>query len=797
MDFRKLGIWILFIGLLFGVSQALPATAQGETPLCVEDGLPRHERWLMGLPCLPVMTPSSAPAPASSMGVASDQITGVVPSLADYTYLVFTSFRDGNLEIYGTTTPWDEDGIQAPTRMTTHLLVDYRPRMRPGSTQVLFASNRTGNYEVYLMDWGGSNLKQLTFSKGYDSEPAWSPDGSQIAFVSEIDANQEIMVMNADGTNLRRLTNNPTADFHPNWSPDGSRLVWVRALQDANYGVIYTMNADGSNQTAITGGLYWAENPEWSKDGTQIAFDYDKNGDRDLDLVKINVGGSSIDTILDGSGVDYLAGSWTGLLNKELLYTKISYLGGGSFSACAGVYNLVTHSSSCLGSSYLDWYPDAALVDMSVPETYVLALPEYLRAGEGVTVVGKDPGLAGIYALYAQYRYGVDGEWQDLGVSFYETRHTFPYWGQPGDTVYFRSRGLDWAENLEPYPAGDGDAQSMVYAWQLDGKVTDNRAAGIPDAQAFTGPVFADQDNADSYGQFHRYVPTSAVSVALSQDGYAALPDTALFSRGDLAYSWVLPPQDNQVINSDFEAGLEGWTVLGDPGVSIDASIVHSGYAAVSLGMADNETADEPSTGTGEVQQSLASSISQAMVISDTMHQPTLSFFLLGYQEGSGSEFDLRVNDTLVYSATVVPVAWEHAWVDLAPWSGQAVTVTFTVSSDPELGFLQLHLDDISLGSWLSPVVEQVSPAEVEAGTDITLTITGQNFIATPKVQIGATLFSDVTYVDEHTLQLTVTAGLAPGLYEVRVINPGGQAGVWQERLQVGEVLYLPTVWKN
>ena len=35
----------------------------------------------------------------------------------------------------------------------------------------------------------------------YDWRPTWSPDGSKIAFASERDGNYEIYVMNADGSN--------------------------------------------------------------------------------------------------------------------------------------------------------------------------------------------------------------------------------------------------------------------------------------------------------------------------------------------------------------------------------------------------------------------------------------------------------------------------------------------------------------------------------------------------------------------------------------------------------------------
>ena len=39
-----------------------------------------------------------------------------------------------------------------------------------------------GNFEIYVMDINGDNLKRLTFDDIDDSSPSWSPDGSKILF---------------------------------------------------------------------------------------------------------------------------------------------------------------------------------------------------------------------------------------------------------------------------------------------------------------------------------------------------------------------------------------------------------------------------------------------------------------------------------------------------------------------------------------------------------------------------------------------------------------------------------------
>ena len=73
----------------------------------------------------------------------------------------------------------------------------------PGTNgKIIFASDRDGNKEIYVMDADGSNATRLTNNSTREYYPSWSPDGSKIAFVSDrdggTDASKEIYVMDTD-----------------------------------------------------------------------------------------------------------------------------------------------------------------------------------------------------------------------------------------------------------------------------------------------------------------------------------------------------------------------------------------------------------------------------------------------------------------------------------------------------------------------------------------------------------------------------------------------------------------------
>ena len=74
-----------------------------------------------------------------------------------------------------------------------------------GPVEIAFESFRDGDFEIFVMDADGTNVRQLTANEDYDYRPAWSPDGKQIVFISDRYGDKEIFVMDADGTNVRQL----------------------------------------------------------------------------------------------------------------------------------------------------------------------------------------------------------------------------------------------------------------------------------------------------------------------------------------------------------------------------------------------------------------------------------------------------------------------------------------------------------------------------------------------------------------------------------------------------------------
>ena len=191
--------------------------------------------------------------------------------------IAFASERSGNRDIW----VMDADGGNL-RRLTTHNARDSSPSWSPDGQKIAFRSKRSGNSDIWVMDDDGGNKRQLTTNTADDYIPSWSPDGLKIAFTSDRSGNPDIWVMDADGDNKRRLTTYGDIDGQPSWSPDGGRIAFVVRTKSGAYN-IWVMDANGGRKRQLTPHItipiFDDRNPHWSPDGQKIAFTSVRSGD--------------------------------------------------------------------------------------------------------------------------------------------------------------------------------------------------------------------------------------------------------------------------------------------------------------------------------------------------------------------------------------------------------------------------------------------------------------------------------------------------------------------------------------
>ncbi len=153
---------------------------------------------------------------------------------------------------------------------------------------IVFASNRDGNYEIYIVSESGTNLQKLTNHPSEDRWPRWSPNGEQIVFMSYRTGDPQLFLMNKDGTGLRQLTDKVYEDdsilpiyteaAYPTWHPNGYEIYYTQEkLNDSHNAFIkclYKININDLTRTKIIESQlnYPIFEPSISPDGQRIAY---------------------------------------------------------------------------------------------------------------------------------------------------------------------------------------------------------------------------------------------------------------------------------------------------------------------------------------------------------------------------------------------------------------------------------------------------------------------------------------------------------------------------------------------
>lgn len=167
----------------------------------------------------------------------------------------------------------DPDGSNL-VRLTETTGYDAEGSYSPDGKQIVFTSFRDGDADIYIMKADGTNVRRITKSKGYDGGPFFSPDGKSIIYRSDRQENDllQIYINNLEGTAERALTQNDAVNWGPYFHPDSRHLVYSTSIHGhANYEV-YMMDVQTGELERITYREGFDGLPVFSPDGSKLMW---------------------------------------------------------------------------------------------------------------------------------------------------------------------------------------------------------------------------------------------------------------------------------------------------------------------------------------------------------------------------------------------------------------------------------------------------------------------------------------------------------------------------------------------
>jgi TolB protein len=210
---------------------------------------------------------------------------GGIPGIT-LTRIAFVSRRTGQPEIW----LMDYDGFGQHAITNYHSLCT-TPRWSPDNTRLAFTNYASGNPEISIFSFDSNRQIPFPRYKGLNTTPAWSPDGKKIVFCSSMTGNPELYMCDVNGYNLQRLTFSPGVNISPVWNPKtGNELAFVSDRSGSAQ--IYIISADGSNLRRLITGGGDASSPSWSPNGLFMAFHWrvTETGTYDIYVVEIATG---------------------------------------------------------------------------------------------------------------------------------------------------------------------------------------------------------------------------------------------------------------------------------------------------------------------------------------------------------------------------------------------------------------------------------------------------------------------------------------------------------------------------
>jgi len=153
-------------------------------------------------------------------------------------------------------------------------------------TKLAFVGNATGKREIYVCDYDGYNLRQITGDKSIALLPRWSPDGKDLVYNSYKQGGPMLYLKNMATGAVRRLSGQPGLNTGASWAPGGKEIALT--MSHKGNPDIFTIDLQGKILEQLV--QHWGidVSPSFSPDGNKIAFVSNRSGSPQIYILDLN-----------------------------------------------------------------------------------------------------------------------------------------------------------------------------------------------------------------------------------------------------------------------------------------------------------------------------------------------------------------------------------------------------------------------------------------------------------------------------------------------------------------------------
>jgi len=334
------------------------------------------------------------------------------------------------------------------------------PAISPDGKFVAFISDRSGTFDIWLIQADGSSIANLTQGRIGDARGplraiGFSGDGSQVWSAGTPD--RRLMLWPLIGGAPHNFLDEHAAEVA--WSPDGARLVY-HTWEPGD--PVFVADRNGTNPRQIVQNAPGLHNhyPAWSKDGRWIYLVRGRPATSEMDLWRISPDGRELEQLTHlNTDVAYP----TPINDRTILFVAHNEDGAGPW---LWTFDMVTRTSRRL-SSGLEQYAALAITadgqrlaaNVVNPSVSLWSVPIADRVVEEKevetfplpTVRAQAPRFGGGSLFYLSSRDGADGLWS------YRDGQALEIWNGSGGA-------------LRSPPAVSADGKSVAFALKRNGK---------------------------------------------------------------------------------------------------------------------------------------------------------------------------------------------------------------------------------------------------------------------------------------------------------------------------------------